>query len=104
MSGRDSRARTIRIWLIRQAKQRFQTDGVIPRCGECTGALDLDLSGRHPDGPALDHRLALHDGGDELDLDNCRLVHTRCNSRKENRRRAERRREAAPKPTASRVW
>lgn len=73
-------------------------------CPRCALAIDLDLPGRHRDGPAMDHIRALHDGGDELDPDNVVLVHTRCNSAKENRRRAERRREVAQTPTASRAW
>jgi len=104
MGGRDPRSRALRAWLIDQARRLLQSDGVIPRCRYCAGELDLDLPGRHSDGPAMDHDLALYDGGDELDPANCGLLHTRCNSAKENRRRAERRLEAAPKPTASRVW
>lgn len=75
-------------------------------CCVCVGHLDLDLSGRHPDGPTIEHRIALHDGGDEHDPANIAgLAHNRCNSGKENRRRAERRREAAQAPTtASRAW
>lgn len=73
-------------------------------CPRCAQVIDLDLSGKLPDGPAMGHKLALYDGGQELDPDNVWLEHTKCNSAAENRRRAERRREAAQTPTASRAW
>lgn len=94
MSGRDSRARALRSWVI--ATQDY--------CSVCGGLVDKRLSGRLPDGPTLEHTQALHDGGPELDPANARLAHNRCNSAKENRQRAVRRREAAAEPEASRTW
>lgn len=90
MSGRSSQARRLRAYVIR----------VFDHCSVCGGLVDKTLSGRHPDGPTLEHPLALHDGGEELDIDNARLAHLRCNSAKENRQRVIRRRA----PRASRAW
>jgi hypothetical protein len=73
-------------------------------CPRCACEIDLDLPGRDRDGPAMGHIIGLFDGGDELDPDNVRLEHTKCNSAAENRQRVVRRREVAMVPTASRDW
>ncbi len=56
-------------------------------CSVCGLPVDKTLSGRHPLGPSVDHVVALVDGGPAREVFNLRLVHTRCNSGKENRRR-----------------
>ncbi len=100
MGGRDPRSRALRAWLIKMARQ----SGQLTFCPRCAQVIDLDLPGRHRDGPAMGHILGLFDGGEELDPDNVRLEHTRCNSAAENRQRVVRRRMAAQTPTASRAW
>ncbi len=42
-------------------------------------------------GPTVDHIVALHDGGKELDPANLAPAHNRCNAAKENKQRHKRR-------------
>lgn len=60
-------------------------------CWICGQLVDKTLSGRHPDGPTVDHLdpIAYADihGGDPLDLERLRLAHLRCNVARGNRMR-----------------
>lgn len=59
-------------------------------CAWCGELVDKNLSGKHPDGPVIDHVIELTHGGDPLDRANLQLMHRRCNGEKEARRRATR--------------
>jgi 5-methylcytosine-specific restriction endonuclease McrA len=48
------------------------------RCGRCAEYVDPRLSGTHPDGGTIGHRVALAVGGLNT-LENLRLEHRRCN-------------------------
>lgn len=60
-------------------------------CWICGNFVDKTLSGRHPDGPSVDHLDPIAyghiHGGDPLDLDRLRLAHLRCNVGRGNRMR-----------------
>lgn len=51
-------------------------------CYLCGKAVNLELSGRHPDGPTVDHVISAAMGGDVSDISNLRLAHQRCNRAK----------------------
>ena len=92
---RNPPSRKSRAWQRLRAQVIAESNGI---CGYCRRPVDRSLSGRHPDGPSVDHIVALVDGGMLLERANLMLVHVRCNSAKENRRRAQARH------NVSRVW
>jgi 5-methylcytosine-specific restriction endonuclease McrA len=53
-------------------------------CQLCGKPVDRSLSGRHPEGPTVDHILPISKGGQDT-LENVQLAHHRCNSLKGNR-------------------
>ena len=67
-------------------------------CRRCGKPLHPELPWPHPWSSAVDHLVALEDGGAELDRANLGAVHMRCNSAKENTQRRVRR------LRASREW
>jgi 5-methylcytosine-specific restriction endonuclease McrA len=60
-------------------------------CWVCGELVDKTLSGRHPDGPTIDHVIARSRGGTN-DISNLRLAHQRCNNARQAGRRLTRRR------------
>lgn len=58
-----------------------------PVCSLCGEWIDLELDGRHPWGPSVDHILPVSEGGADS-WDNLLPAHNRCNAAKSNRRRA----------------
>lgn len=53
-----------------------ERDGLM--CAACGGAVDFDLAWPNPFSKSVDHRIPLARGG-EHSLDNCQLMHLRCN-------------------------
>lgn len=51
-------------------------------CVLCGKPIDLTLSGRHPDGPTLEHLIPVDRGGSPDDPMNLGVSHQRCNSAK----------------------
>lgn len=51
------------------------------RCHLCRTKVDASLSGRHPDGPTIDHLVPLADGGKDEPM-NVAIAHRRCNVRR----------------------
>ena len=51
-------------------------------CIVCGEAIDMNLSGRHPRGPTIDHRIPLNLGGALMDPANAGPAHLQCNARK----------------------
>lgn len=49
-----------------------------PACARCTRLVDIGLSGLHPHGPTLGHRVAVAAGGTDA-IDNLQLEHRVCN-------------------------
>lgn len=74
-------------WISRVQCPRLLT-AVVERdgtaCALCGKPVNLALSGRHPDGPSLDHITPRSRGGTHA-LANLRLAHHRCNSSRGNR-------------------
>jgi len=54
------------------------------KCHICHRQIDLNLSGRHPQGPSIDHILPVSMGGTN-DLANLNIAHRVCNTRRGNR-------------------
>jgi 5-methylcytosine-specific restriction endonuclease McrA len=54
-------------------------------CCICGHRIDMTLSGRHPDGPTLEHKHPRSRGGAVMDPRNCAPAHLRCNSARGNR-------------------
>ena len=70
-------------------------------CCLCGGPIDLALSGRHRDGPTLEHIIPVSRGGDPLNPDNHGVSHNRCNSARKDKLIAELR---AQSLHPSRAW
>jgi 5-methylcytosine-specific restriction endonuclease McrA len=62
----------------RRLRLRAVVDRDGARCGRCQEAIDLSLSGLHPDGLTLGHIIAAARGGSDA-FDNLRPEHRRCN-------------------------
>lgn len=60
----------------------FDRDGW--KCWLCGGHVDATLSGRHLEGPTMDHIVPLSHGGDHTAA-NVRLAHRKCNTKRGNR-------------------
>ena len=72
---------------------RSRSDDCCELCGE---PIRFDVRARHPLSPSVDHVVPLHAGGEQLaPIDELRLVHLGCNSRRGNRTRS---RAALPRP------
>ena len=54
-------------------------------CIICGHPIDMRLSGRHPDGPTLEHKQPRSRGGSVMDPRNCGPAHLRCNASRGNR-------------------
>src|SRR5688572_24202800 len=48
-------------------------------CGICKQPIDLNLSGRDPMGPTVNHRIPRSEGGDVFDIRNLEPAHLKCN-------------------------
>jgi 5-methylcytosine-specific restriction endonuclease McrA len=62
--------------LVRTRIRIVDRDGAV--CRRCGKAIDLRLSGLHPDGLTIGHVIAVDDGGSDAD-DNLAPEHRRCN-------------------------
>jgi hypothetical protein len=73
--GRDNRA-----WrrLTRQRRNEVAQYGL--PCYLCGKPIDLTLPRRHRYAFSVDHIIALHDGGPEVDRENAAPCHVSCNS------------------------
>lgn len=60
-----------------------QRDG--NRCHLCRKPIDLDISGRHAEGPTIDHLIPVSHGGRSDDPANLALAHRLCNMSRGNR-------------------
>lgn len=87
----NAAGRTGRAW--REARARCLNASNI--CGICGDTIDMTLSGRHLDGPTVNHKVPMSLGGAPLDVDNLEPAHNRCNSGQ---------RERVTKPVRSREW
>ena len=70
-------------WRLRQARFRIvqralRAGAEYVRCQRCGTAIDLQLSGLHPDGLTVGHILPVSMGGDDR-VDNLGPEHRRCN-------------------------
>jgi 5-methylcytosine-specific restriction endonuclease McrA len=73
---RDARLRT------NTQGKRYRFDEIAERdrytCHLCRKSIDMTLSGRHPQGPTIDHLLPVSCGGGD-EAHNVALAHSRCN-------------------------
>lgn len=58
--------------------RRLHASQVRP-CALCSTAIDYRLGYPHPESWSLDHKVALHQGGEEFDPLNAQASHLRCN-------------------------
>ena len=70
-------------WRLRQARKRMvdtalRHGATSLRCWRCQNAIDLTLSGLHPDGLTVGHILPVSMGGEDS-FDNLGPEHRRCN-------------------------
>lgn len=54
-------------------------------CVLCGKPIDMSLSGRHPDGPTLEHIVPVDRGGDPTSPYNLGASHMRCNATRGNK-------------------
>lgn len=77
-------------------ERRARLLAACPVCYLCGKPIDLNLSGRHPMGPHIEHVHARANGG-QVAAHNERPAHNRCNAKKGTN-------PAPPQPVRSRRW